>query len=435
MALADIPADGQRRRLDSWKEIAEYLGRDVRTATRWESQGLPVQRVPGGKGSSVFALTTEIDAWLAGTSLVSAPPPAPLTSPPAVDRRGRSVALGLACALGAVVVGALIMARAAATPFDETTLSVTAAETNVSIADESGASRVIYQFAPGPTLVPRTPARVADLNGDGQPEILVAVSFYDNPADRSIRKGELLNLSTGGDLRWRFAFDDVLSFRDGPAAGPWVMADWQASPGASPARIAVAAHHYIWWASIVAVLDHDGRRLGAFANPGWVESLFWLDEHRLVIAGFNNARNEAMLGLVDTRAADGQAPGTAGTPFSCLSCPTAAPLFYATFPRSELNLLNGDRFNRAQVAVLDDRIQVTTSESANSAAGGIYDFDPDFRLVRSRYSESYWDMHRRLEIEGRLAHTRQTCPEREGPSAIHVWDAQAGWARVATVTR
>lgn len=62
---SDAPATA-RKRLDSWKEIAEYLGRDVRTAMRWEQElGLPVHRVPGGQRRGVFALPDEIDAWLA----------------------------------------------------------------------------------------------------------------------------------------------------------------------------------------------------------------------------------------------------------------------------------------------------------------------------------------------------------------------------------
>lgn len=52
-------------RLDSWKEIAGYLGRDVRTVIRWEREKhLPVHRVPGGKRRSVFAYPEEIGAWL-----------------------------------------------------------------------------------------------------------------------------------------------------------------------------------------------------------------------------------------------------------------------------------------------------------------------------------------------------------------------------------
>lgn len=51
-------------RLDSWKEIAAYLGRDVRTVQRWElSEGLPVHRHLHRKRGSVHAFTAEIDAW------------------------------------------------------------------------------------------------------------------------------------------------------------------------------------------------------------------------------------------------------------------------------------------------------------------------------------------------------------------------------------
>ena len=54
-----------RRKLLSWKEIASYLVRDVRTVQRWNAdRGLPVHRIPGGKGASVFAYTEELEDWL-----------------------------------------------------------------------------------------------------------------------------------------------------------------------------------------------------------------------------------------------------------------------------------------------------------------------------------------------------------------------------------
>jgi hypothetical protein len=41
-------------RLESWKEIAAYLGRDLRTVMRWEKErSLPVHRVPGGGRAGV----------------------------------------------------------------------------------------------------------------------------------------------------------------------------------------------------------------------------------------------------------------------------------------------------------------------------------------------------------------------------------------------
>lgn len=60
------------RRLDSWKEIALFFGRDERTVKRWEKErGLPVQRIPGGNRGSVFALTEELAAWLAASREIS----------------------------------------------------------------------------------------------------------------------------------------------------------------------------------------------------------------------------------------------------------------------------------------------------------------------------------------------------------------------------
>ena len=53
-------------RLDSWKEIATYLHRDVRTVQRWEkNEGLPVHRHLHDERGTAYAYSREIDAWLA----------------------------------------------------------------------------------------------------------------------------------------------------------------------------------------------------------------------------------------------------------------------------------------------------------------------------------------------------------------------------------
>jgi hypothetical protein len=53
-------------RLESWKSIANYLNRSVRTVRRWEADGgLPVRRHKHGKGSSIYAYQVELDVWLA----------------------------------------------------------------------------------------------------------------------------------------------------------------------------------------------------------------------------------------------------------------------------------------------------------------------------------------------------------------------------------
>jgi tetratricopeptide (TPR) repeat protein len=54
-------ADG---RLDSWKEIASYLRKSVRSVQRWEAEeGMPVHRHVHGKAGTVYAFASELDAW------------------------------------------------------------------------------------------------------------------------------------------------------------------------------------------------------------------------------------------------------------------------------------------------------------------------------------------------------------------------------------
>ncbi len=56
---------GPTDRLGSWKEIAAYLKRDVRSVQRWEkTEGLPVHRHEHGERSTVYAFLSQLDGWL-----------------------------------------------------------------------------------------------------------------------------------------------------------------------------------------------------------------------------------------------------------------------------------------------------------------------------------------------------------------------------------
>lgn len=53
-------------RLDGWKDISQYMGRDIRTCQRWEKDlGLPVYRMDvKSDRSKVYAFQSEIETWL-----------------------------------------------------------------------------------------------------------------------------------------------------------------------------------------------------------------------------------------------------------------------------------------------------------------------------------------------------------------------------------
>ena len=76
-----------RDRLDSWKQIAVYLGREVRTVQRWEKrEGLPVHRQIHVRGSTVWAFKPDLDVWFENRcQVVSKPAPQSQPSDQAVD--------------------------------------------------------------------------------------------------------------------------------------------------------------------------------------------------------------------------------------------------------------------------------------------------------------------------------------------------------------
>jgi hypothetical protein len=116
---------GRSERLESWKEIAAYLGRGVTTVQRWEQQeGLPIRRLPHAKKGSVFAIKSELDEWRrtrsqlgplhqdatvdtpAEGARVVPPVPSQRQRPVGLDRRAAVVAVGL-LALAGVTNGVL----------------------------------------------------------------------------------------------------------------------------------------------------------------------------------------------------------------------------------------------------------------------------------------------------------------------------------------
>jgi len=60
------------RRLDTWKEIGAFFGRDERTVKRWETtRGLPVHRIPGAGRANVYAYSDELAEWLHGAKIAA----------------------------------------------------------------------------------------------------------------------------------------------------------------------------------------------------------------------------------------------------------------------------------------------------------------------------------------------------------------------------
>src|SRR4051812_39212035 len=146
-------------RLDSWKDIAAYLGCDIRTARRWEQERrLPIRRVPGGKRQSVFAITAELDQWLKNS-----PPEeghvtesAPQNAIPLPKKNVSVAKVSIGLVLLAVVV----------------TLAVRRGTSSLPVAPKAAATYSL-QYSKVNVQAAYTIA-VTDLNHDGWPDLVIA---------------------------------------------------------------------------------------------------------------------------------------------------------------------------------------------------------------------------------------------------------------------
>jgi Tol biopolymer transport system component len=102
------PAD----RLESWKEIAAYLKRDVTTVQRWEKrEGMPVRRHVHDKLGSVYAFRSELDAWARGRNPRLPPEAGAGPAPPSRRRGPARLAAGLGAVAVVLAVGATLWIR------------------------------------------------------------------------------------------------------------------------------------------------------------------------------------------------------------------------------------------------------------------------------------------------------------------------------------
>jgi len=117
---------GERRILDSWKEIGAYLDKTEKTCRAWERHyGLPIHRLIGSPKARVFAYADELDAWKAQAGRIPFAGDPPLAGditretetprdpteriPLVSENRGRSFLERIALPVGAVVLLALLV--------------------------------------------------------------------------------------------------------------------------------------------------------------------------------------------------------------------------------------------------------------------------------------------------------------------------------------
>lgn len=449
-------------KLDSWKEISTYLGRDERTVQRWaKERALPVHRVPGGKRGGVFVYTHEVEAWLNGQSSTvagngsvepaqfvevlrshdeSSRPVDSLDSPVGVLHSNREklrstarFALWLSAfgLLALAVSTYFILAAAHAGPV---LTRATYGASNMVIYGEAGQPLWSYDF-PGP-LIPVDPSfssearqiRILDFDGNGEREVLAIASWRSTNSPDAHEESALFRFSPQGRLLQRYSPTHTLSFNGRLFAPPWAVRAALLTQTNGKHSAWLSFSHHTWWPTMLVHLNENGDQVSRFVHAGWIQTLASMETEagQIILAGgINNQKGAAMLAVLDAETPDGAGPPDAVTPFVCDNCPAGTPLRYFLFPRSDVARASRLPYNQVvRISVTTEGVHVYTEETPERQ-NLIYQFTPNFQFVSVSPSDYYAGLHDRLFREGKIGHRFSDCPESRNPPRPLEWRAGA----------
>jgi hypothetical protein len=435
--------------LNGWKEIAAYLGKSVRSVQRWESTlGLPVRRINTPDGHIVYANREEIDAWrrsLDGTphaELHEAPASSPLvpdpaTTEPLVTARVRRsqpwqrwpVTIAAVALFAAGAAFGRWQAQAADVPTAFRLVGGT-----LDALNERGVLLWQHRFDRDALIAKdrvRLQPQVVDLDGDGALEVLAFVRFA-QPGRPATMSDGIFCFSAEGRLQWKVVPAQTLSFGGQDYGAPWEIQDVVVSAADKDRKVFVALAHQTWWPALVLEITAGGQSAVRYIQAGRIFALaHWPTPAggMLAVGGLIAGNDRPSLALLQDSELPASYPGPGAGPYACDRCPSTLPHKLMLFDKSELALLTSNTHSYVGALTVRGGTDLRADIMETSTARAIAMFGPDLALDTLSFNDAYWRAHEQLEQSGRLAHSFDTCPERQRARLVQEWTAANGWRK------
>jgi hypothetical protein len=431
--------------LTSWKEIARYLRRDIRTCLRWEKNfGLPIHRIdPNSERSRVFAYKNELDEWLHQDQAGRSTAHAHLRR--FSSRQVIVVALSIFAAMAAILYFSII--RPGLGPKEPADFSIKGS----ALIILNGKGKELWRFETGlENLLGEESYRrhyqfkrldrsswlpyltIRDVDNDGNREVLFSPQTQDET-----KEGDVFCFDRRGKLLWKFragrqmTCGDKTYSRDFRVSG--IVAD--DLDGDNKPEILVISIHRPNWPCQLALLDSEGKLRGEFWNAGYLNDLTCVDLNgdgvkEIIVGGNNNEFGQGCLAVFAAAALRGRSPQR-NSAFQCLDLEPGSELFYILIPRTDVDL--ADCYPVDAVITVESlsnhRIQAKTDLTYI-----YYDFDFDFGCPQVSLSNHFLQAHKKARLEGKIRSTLNSDYENDLIRKIRYWDGDM-WTSEPTMNR
>jgi hypothetical protein len=423
--------------LEGWKQIAEYLDRDVSTVMRWQhTRKLPVHRLPGSGRASVYTTIGELEAWRAGspvddvneqmTESGAEPASVPERLPQNIKRFGKLAGLLCSAVLVLTLTGVMLFTAGANREPVRFVL-----DNDALVAFDEQGKTVWRAPLPQPLAVPLGDeswrVTVADIEPAPGKEVIAAAGFRPPPGGHY--RSVVFCYSRAGQLLWRYEPEFAPRYGGRTFEAPWAAKDMRILATERGDEVWIAWVHNTWWPSFVTRLRSSGKATIAFLHPGWILALLPVSigqERIIVLGGITNEYGSPFVAVISGMEETAICPPVVASRFQALDCSATRPLKYVVMPQTELSRLTGSRYDSGMtLRSAASHFTVVTNELVK--AGGLYTFSqpPAFSPLSFALEHSYWNTHQALELEGKLTHPASRCVNRE--ARLKVWDGVNGW--------
>ncbi|MFQ5721291.1 MAG: FG-GAP repeat domain-containing protein [Candidatus Aminicenantales bacterium] len=429
--------------LDSWKEIANYLKRDVRTCQRWEKHfGLPIHRLEDAPKSRVFAYKEEIDKWLElklGEKKIR--------RNHLLLRQIPQLALFLTIVLLALLflwLIKLVFISPAGNPTDFKIIGskliiiddhgkpLWEYETGISNLESEAYYRRHFQkkiLVPDDIFLPQL--IFDDINNNHRQEILFSIQTVNET-----NEGQLICFNNKGKILWTFRAGRRMTFGQKEYSADYRLTGvgCEDIDHDGQKEIIVIAHHNPYFPCQVVLLNSEGKLLGEYWNSGYLQNFAFVDlngdgRKEVILAGLNNEWRCPCAVVLDSALMKGASPQTKDY-YRCKNINASYEKYYLRFPRNEVDLLKRELNN------IIHRIEVLENKTillCTSVSSVFYEFNYNLELLNIDLSHSFMTDYYQFKKEGKIKKSLDEIQQDILKRGVFYFDGHQ-WTKKTTMT-
>lgn len=395
-------------RLNTWKEISDYLNCTVRTCRRWEKQyNLPVYRLNKAAGSRVYAYKDDIDEWLLKS----------FRKKQSYNRTGLKSKKFIfpVVVLLVVVWSVFILMPKVPKPYD-----FKIEDSNLIILDEGQKILWEYDFkinnlieeqeyrkfyqtksisdVESQRLYPQI--MIKDINSDNKKEVLFSLQTKDD-----FNEGILFCFDYTGKILWKFYTGKELKFGNKIYSADYRIKGFDILDVNEDGifEVLIIANHCYDFPTQLIILDYNGRKLSEYWNAGRLTDYLYIDfdqdgEKEFIISGMNNEYKKGCLIVFQSSNIQGSSPQLTDT-YICKNLKPGSHKYYILFPRTQVAEIKWEMDAIGLIQCLSNG----WLRLIYQLSGLIYELDSNFTIRNLTINHLNKEIHREAFLKGLVA--------------------------------